>query len=124
MGIFNSFKKMLSDVSERYSLFNSLQEVSFNKKGSDFLDYNETSLYVNRAIDIRAEKVGEIEFVMKNLKGEVTDKGKEWIDLLNKPNSVHTGKQFWKLYQKYFDLTGSVFIYLETEQVIFKKAQR
>jgi HK97 family phage portal protein len=91
--------------------------IDMRKGASDFLTYNDISLYVNRAIDKRAEKVGEIQFVLK--KGDTKIERNPLIDLLNKPNKFHTGKQFWKLYQKYKDLTGSAFIYLESSTELF-----
>lgn len=88
------------------------------KKDKDYFDYNENSLYVNRALDKRAEKVSEIKFVLKNLKGEVVEDS-YFTDLLRKPNEFHTGKQFWKLWQKYFDITGKAFILKESDGELF-----
>jgi HK97 family phage portal protein len=113
MGIFKSIRKALGDINERYTLSNSLNDINFNnRKANDFLDYNETCMYINKAIERRSDKVGEVEFVLKDEKGEVIEDDQSgWLDLLNKPNSIYTGKQFWKLYQKYMDLCGCAFIY-------------
>ncbi|MEQ9135748.1 MAG: phage portal protein [Thalassobaculum sp.] len=80
------------------------------KSARDFLRYNEISLYTNRAIDKRAEKVSEVEFVLR--RGEKEIERHPLLDLLNRPNRHHTGRQFWKLYQKYLDVTGSAYIWL------------
>jgi HK97 family phage portal protein len=80
--------------------------------GSEFLDAMEVSLYTNRAISKRADKVGEIEFLLRDEKGNTIERD-ALLDLLYKPNSVFTGPQFWGLYQKYYDGVGEVYIYVE-----------
>jgi HK97 family phage portal protein len=87
---------------------------------SDFLKANEISLYTNRAIAKRAEKVGEIEFVIKDNKGEVIEQH-PLVDLLKQPNKRYTGVQFWTLYQKYMDILGSAFIVMEGQEA-FERA--
>lgn len=83
---------------------------SLRRSDTDFLKYNQLTLYVNRAIDKRAEKVGEIDFVLT--KGEDTIEQHPLLDLLARPNPIHTGRQFWRLYQKYKDITGNAYIYV------------
>jgi len=119
MDIFNFLKKKTADI---YTLSRSvLMDISYSKRtAGQFLNYNDTALYVNRAIDIRAEKVGEIIFKLQDKKGNDVERN-EWIDLLNKPNEFQTGKQFWKLYQKYYDICGSVFIWKESQTELFSK---
>lgn len=122
MGIFQSIRKAFGNISERYTLSTSINDINFNgRKASDFLNYNETCMYINKAIERRSEKVGEVEFVLKNLEGEIIEDDTDgWLDLLNKPNQIYTGKQFWKLYQKYMDLTGCAFIYKTNDAEIFE----
>lgn len=79
---------------------------------ADYLNALDISLYTSRAIDKRAEKVGDIEFILKDNKGNVIERNPV-LDLLYKPNTIFTGKQFWKLYQVYYDTIGEVFIYKE-----------
>lgn len=79
---------------------------------SEYLNANEISLYLNRAIDKRAEKVAETEWYTTDKAGNKIEED-ELINLLYKPNRVFTGREFWKLYQKYYDLIGEVYIYLE-----------
>ena len=74
------------------------------------LNYNQLTLYVNKAIDKRAEKVSQIEFTLTRGDKQIEDH--EIINILNRPNQIHTGRQFWKLYQKYKDITGRSFIYV------------
>ena len=57
---------------------------SFSRAGS--LSLYEKSLYANAAIRKRAEKVGQIDFVFRDAKGEEIKEGKEfdtWTRLLN-----------------------------------------
>jgi HK97 family phage portal protein len=79
---------------------------------SDFLTANEISLYTNRAISKRADKVGEVEFMLQDKKGKEII-GDKTIELLYKPNKIFTGRQFWSLWQKYYDLCGEAYIYIE-----------
>lgn len=83
------------------------------KSDRDFLRYNQISLYTNRAVDKRGEKVGEVAFELR--KGDKLVERHPLLDLLNRPNKFHTGRDFWKLYQKYLDITGRAFIYLHSE---------
>lgn len=76
----------------------------------ELLNYNKLTLYVNKAINKRAEKVSQIEFTLS--KGEKQIEEHDILTLLNRPNPHHTGRQFWKLYQKYLDITGRAFIYI------------
>lgn len=80
--------------------------------GTDFLTANEISLYLNRALEKRAQKVADTEWVVKDAKGDDV-KDDKIINLIYKPNDLFTGREFWKLYQKYYDLVGEVYIYKE-----------
>ncbi|HEY1037149.1 MAG TPA: phage portal protein [Candidatus Paceibacterota bacterium] len=121
-----NFKKYISSIPSFFSrrknysaLFAANSDnISFDGKTQyDFLKYNEISLYVNKAIEKRAEKVSEVQFVLK--KGDKVIDRHPLVDLLNKPNQFHTGKQFWKAYQKHMDITGNAFIYLEKSTELF-----
>lgn len=100
---------------------------NFGKKNE--LELYEISLYLNKAISKRAEKLSEIEFYLKNTKGERVDpakdqKAKKILDLLAKPNNFFTGKEFFKLYQQYKDIAGEAFIFIESlKKDVFEKAE-
>ena len=111
-GIFRA-KKYLGIVSD------SLPQNTKTWAGSDFLNANEISLYTNRAISKRSEKVGEIEFVLHDSAGKEI-KNDALLDLLKNPNQIFTGPQFWGLAQKYYDLVGEVYILLSSEREIFE----
>lgn len=85
------------------------------KKG---LSLYEVSLFANRAINKRADKVGETEFKLYRGDKELEN---EWTELLRRPNPLQTGDQFWKLYQKYKDIFGEAYIYKEPNGTIFNK---
>lgn len=117
MGIFQNIKKSLGGFINRksyYALFYDDRLDSAVKWGpTDFLRANELSLYLNRAIAKRAEKVGQIEFFIT--KGDTVLDSNPFLDILSKPNPYQTGRQFWSLYQTYLDLTGSAFIFIERD---------
>lgn len=93
-----------------------------NWGGSDFLTANEISLYTNRAISKRADKVGEIEFVLKDKAGNEIENDPV-LELLYKPNKLFSGTDFWKLYQKYYDIVGEAYILIERNREIFEGAK-
>lgn len=80
---------------------------------TDYLKANEISLYTNRALAKRREKVGEIEFVIKNRKSEEVIDDHALYQLLKQPNERYTASQFWGLYQTYMDIIGSAFIVMD-----------
>lgn len=87
---------------------------------AEFLNANEISLYTNRAIAKRSDKVGEIQFVLRDDNDKEIKKD-PLLDLLKKPNKVFTGPQFWGLAQKYYDLVGMVYLLLDSEREIFSE---
>ena len=63
--------------------------------------------------------MAQTQFVLFKEDKQIED---HWVlDLLAKPNKFHTGDSFWRLYQKYKDLTGKAFIYKEYEREIFNE---
>jgi HK97 family phage portal protein len=76
---------------------------------NDFLNSLDISLYTNRAIAKRAEKVGEIEWVVKDKNSEPI-LGHSILDVLNYPNKYYSGAKFWSLYQIYYDVLGVSYI--------------
>lgn len=76
---------------------------------SDFLKANEISLYVNKSVEMRAKKVGQVKWVLK--KGDKIITEDPYLDLINRPNDYFTGVKFWTLYQKHMDLCGCAFIW-------------
>lgn len=95
---------------------------STNWGTSDYLNANEISLYTNKALAKRSEKVGEIEFIVKNKNGE-TMENHDLLTLLNYPNEVLSGPAFWSLYQTYMDLLGSAYILKESTREIFEASK-
>lgn len=79
---------------------------------SSYLNANDISLYTNRALTKRSEKVGEIEFIIKDKKEELVEEH-PLLELLKKPNKRYTASKFWGLYQTYLDLLGSVYLVKE-----------
>jgi len=116
----NIFKKIQNYISKsnnsEIGLFQSqnLRQDSETWNTTQLLKEAEINLYTNKALNKRAEKVGQIEFTTKNKKGDDlnTPDSQKLLNLLNKPNRYQSKNEFWSLYQKYKDITGSVYIRL------------
>lgn len=98
----------------------SLQEEKLKWGAHDFLSAEQTSLYLSRAIAKRAEKVGEVEFVLQTLAGKEIESD-PMLQLLYKPNSYMSGPEFWSLYQRYKDLAGAVYVWKEAPATLGSK---
>lgn len=81
----------------------------------DYLEINDVSLYTNKAVKKRGEKVGETQWFLKKGDEIIEDESNEWLKLLKQPNEFFSGQEFWELHQRYLDLTGSAFIWKMNE---------
>ena len=100
------------DPADKYFLHKSLGGFNDVRSQKQFLRLHEIDLYVNRGIDLRAQKLSEVQFVLKNKAGKIVDRNNV-IDLLNRPNEYQTAKQFWKLWAKHYYITGNSYILME-----------
>lgn len=107
--------KNFIDANDPFSSFSipSFSKYKKNHSNADYLNAYAISLYANRAINKRAEKVGQIQFTLK--KGDTVLEKDDILDLLAKPNKAFTGQEFWALYQKYMDIFGEVYILKDSE---------
>ncbi len=123
MALFNFKKKGIQVGSESRAidmLFykSNGKDVSFGRDRA--LDYYEKSVYVNKAIEKRADKVAEVKLYLKDKSGKkITDH--ELLDLLAKPNNFQTGEQFFSLWNKYYDLYGEAYILILKDQEFLGK---
>jgi len=114
-----NIKDFISKKSYSYSgLMSNFNSTNLNWGVNEFISAYKTSLYFNKTIDKRAEKVGEIQFKLFKGDKEITEH--EVLNILAKPNKFHSGNEFFSLYQKYKDLTGEVFILKKSDSDIFK----
>lgn len=90
-----------------------------NWGNEDFLKAAEISLYTNRALIKRADKVSEIDFCIKK-GGDVVEEHPVY-DLLARPNEVFPGMHFWHLYQQNFDIFGEAYIWKVRESELFAR---
>jgi HK97 family phage portal protein len=79
-------------------------------KMTDYLTAYQSSTYVYACVRKRAEKVGEIDFVL--MSGDKEVENHPILNLLYRPNPYQTKNEFFELYQIYKDLAGCAFIYL------------
>jgi len=101
------FKKGVGD-SVTWVFGNNSEKSNFRYSKLKGMSYYEKSLFLNRALNKRAEKVGQIKFSIKDLKGnEVIN---DYSKLLEEPNSYQTKTQFFRLLQKYMDIYGAFYI--------------
>ena len=123
MGILDLFKKktLLTQSSEGALgiLFN---KDLIGKPSAKPLQWYETFVYVNRAIEKRGEKVGEIQFRLRQGDNEIDNH--EILSLLAKPNPNQTGYQFFKLWQEFKDIYGEVFILILKESDFLEKGKK
>lgn len=85
-----------------------------------FLTAFEISLYVNKALTKRADKVSEIEFILKDKKDDEIEDD-PLLELLKKPNPAFTGAEFWGLAQNYYDIFGEVYILKDNSAKPFER---
>lgn len=119
MNIFRKLNSYIKAVGRDVGvLYQSVGLRSSNKSwtAKQFFNAYEQSIYFAKAINKRAEKVGEIKWQLKKgTEGEVID-NHDFLDLLNNPNPLYaSGSEFWKMWQKYYDLAGVSYIHIDTE---------
>lgn len=122
--ILNLFAK--SNSGDRYSLYNSVERTqnTGTLSAGQALGLFQTSLYLQKGIAKRGEKVGETQFILKNRKtGDIIEKH-EILDLLDQPNPAMTGDQFWKLATEYKDATGFVVIRKKVNDSAFAERKK
>jgi len=91
--------------------YNPVKEYSLDWKSKEYLRAYEASPYVYACVKVRGEKVGQIDFVLKNKKDEKVEDN-DLLKLLNKPNPEMSKSEFFEMYQTFKDLMGSAYIYL------------
>lgn len=113
--MFESLKNFVKGKSFSGYVRETLGRSDDNWGNDKYLTASKASLYVNKALNKRAEKVGEIDFFLRtrgNRDNIITEH--EILDKLAKPNPFHTGEEFWALYQKNKDTFGEAFIWIES----------
>jgi HK97 family phage portal protein len=97
-------RKALGGILGGFSI-RSTPEISDILSGTtNYFNLNDVSLYVNRGIAKRSEKIGQIEFEL--YKGEEKVEDNEFLNLLDRPNDHQTGDTFWALVNMYRDISG------------------
>lgn len=117
MGFLKKLKSVFSNEDEGFGLLfqsgrSKTSEENWGKV--NFLDAYKTALYVNKAIEKRATKVGEIQFKLTKGEKDIEQNQDKLgiLKLLSKPNKLQTGRQFFALWQKYKDIYGEVYVLL------------
>lgn len=119
MKFFDIFRKS----NDKYSLYKSVGSTgNFTINPTRALNIHEISLYLNKGINKRGEKVGQVQFQLFKGDKKITN---HWVlDLLSRPNKLQTGEQFWKLASIYKDVTGFALIKKVSNDAVFKDNQK
>jgi len=121
MSIFKDIAGMLSKRSYTGMISGNLPSSS-RWGASDYLKAMDISLYTDRALSKRAEKVGEVEWMVKDRLGEAVV-GHPVLKVLNHPNQYYSGPQFWALFQKYYDALGTAYIVKDIGRELFESTK-
>jgi len=121
----DNFRKQLNSLISRKSLDSITGFMPFNLNDyksrwgkNNFLNAYEISIYAHKTIEKRAEKVGEINFeLFRN--GKPVDNN-EIVRVLENPNSVFTGEEFWSLWSRYMDIYGEAYIVIDGNKSLTK----
>lgn len=108
-GYFNKKEKSISNIFDAEDMV--ANSIGFNS-GLGFLDLYTYNLYVNKALDLRARKVGQVDFYLYDLKKKEAIEEHPILDLIYKPNPFHSKTEFFTLVQKFKDVYGSAYIQL------------
>lgn len=114
------------DPASKYSLHKSIGLQGDKVLDSNgYLSLSEISLYINKGINKRAEKVGQIKFKLykRGTKEQIEDDN-EWLNLLDRPNKEQTGDMFWKLASIYHDTCGFALIKKIGNDAVFSNNQK
>jgi HK97 family phage portal protein len=121
----DNFRKQLNSLISRKSLDSITGFMPFNLNDyksrwgkNNFLNAYEISIYAHKTIEKRAEKVGEINFeLFRN--GKPVDNN-EIVRVLENPNSVFTGEEFWSLWSRSIDIYGEAYIVIDGNKSLTK----
>lgn len=122
MGLFNFKKKTVLDDNSGLEILGQSKglRVSEEAWGSgSFLDAYKNVLYVNKALEVRKSKVGDIEFILKRKDKQIEED--PILELLNRPSTIYSGCQFYGMWQLYKDIFGEVFVLLQKNKELFSK---
>lgn len=119
--IFQRFGNFLAGVKRKSVTFATTQNSGFsgleNLYDSHNLNTFKDSLYLFIGISMIRETVSSIPLQMYQIKNKEGDTEEVYsdpfLDLLERPNSAQTQKEFWKLSIAYYLLSGDAFWYLE-----------
>jgi len=122
--MWNIFKKntITSESSALDLFFQTSVRKGYTWNSSKGLDFFLSSVYVNRAIEKRALKVGEVNLFLRQ--GDEIIKDHEILDLFAKPNNRLTGEQFFALWQKYYDIYGSAYILILKDRDFLERKRK
>lgn len=121
--LFNIFGKSNEG---RYSLHRSVERTqnTGTLTAGAGLNLYQTSLYLQKGIMKRGEKVGETQFVLRKRGSDDIITKHVVLDLLDKPNKTMTGDQFWKMACEYKDATGFAVIRKKGKDSAFSDRQK
>lgn len=74
-------------------------------------EFYKNSLFLRKAIDKRAEVLSGVDFKVVNEDGEVDE---DLQEVLDKPNSLLSGRDLLEVIQKHYDVYGEFYLWVET----------
>lgn len=120
LDLFKSKKKGMTFGTETASLS---MFSSFLKNGVSYsaTQFYFKSIYVNKALEKRAQKTSQINFVLKKNDDVIEDD--DLLDILAKPNEMMTGEQFFYLWTLYKDIYGEVYVLISKDKQFMGKTR-
>jgi len=121
MSIFKDIAGLIRGKSQGGFIVGGLPANGSSWNGKDFLSAADISLYTDKAVMKRREKVGEIQWVVKDDRTGDTIEDHDILRILNHPNDHFDGFKFWSMWQGYYDYIGEAYIVIEMgEREIFE----
>lgn len=115
--MFEGIKKSINNFRKKGVRFDKVRWIfrsgqKDTQRMNDAETFYENSLYLNKAIEKRAEVLSSIKLKAVDEEGEVVE---DMQELLDEPNDILSGRDFKQIIQTHYDLYGEFFVWKETK---------